>query len=150
MRQRLPNLIAITAVNFFKRNFKVGGFQDTPFKKWKEVKGNKSGRKPLVQSGNLRRGIKKIKVTQNKIIVGVAGNIPYAQIHNEGGKIPITPKMRRWAWYMFKKTNNELYKGIALTSKKHIEIPERKFIGDSVALDKALERLIIKQMKTLE
>lgn len=149
IRQRLPNQIAITAVNFFKRNFKVGGFVDRPFKKWKEVGGKNKRGKTLVKSGNLRRAIKKLRVTRNKVVVGINKNIPYAQIHNDGGKIPITPKMRRWAWYMFKKTNNELYKGIALTSKTHLDIPERKFIGDSIALDITLQRMILKQLNTL-
>lgn len=147
LRRALPRKLATTAVNFFKRNFRVGGYVDTTFTKWKD---SNNGRSTMVKSGNLRRAIKKIYVRPNRIVVGVAGNIPYARIHNEGGKIAITPKMRRYFWGMFLQTNDEKYKWMALTKKTHIEIPQRQFIGeDNKAVEKTLEREIIRQMKKL-
>lgn len=147
VRKGLTNKLAIVAVNFFKRNFRVGGFVDKPFKKWKDS-GKKSG-KTLVKTGNLRRSIKKIVANFKGFVVGVTGNIAYAKIHNEGGKIEITQKMRRQFWYMYGKTGEVKYKAMALTSKTHIEIPERKYIGDSEAIEIALEREIKKQFKKL-
>lgn len=147
LRNRLPNKIAITAVNFFKRNFKVGGFVDKPFQKWKKSQMNK--RTTMVQSGNLRRAIKKLRVSRNRVVVGIGQHIPYAQIHNEGGQIPITPKMRRFFWAKFKETGKEHWKNMALTKKKHLEIPQRKFIGDTKALEITIERMMIKELKTL-
>lgn len=144
-RRRLPNKVAITAVNFFKRNFSVGGFVDKPFKKWKKSKFN--NRTTMVQSGATRRDIKKIKVNQNKVVVGIANHNHYAQIHNTGGKIPITPKMRRFFWGKFKETGKEHWKALALTKKKHIDIPKRQFIGDSKALEVTIDRMIIRELK---
>ena len=146
-KRRVPNKIAITAVNFFKRNFKVGGFVDSPFRKWKKNANPRKRGAILVKSGRLRRGIKKLKVTSTKVVVGVSSQIKYARIHNEGGKIPITQKMRRYFWAMHKKTGNEFYKNMALTSKTHIEIPERTFIDDSVSLEKTLDRMLIKELE---
>lgn len=149
IRRRLPNKLAIVAVNFFKRNFKVGGYVDTSFTKWKDS--GKKNRKTLVNTGNLRRSIKKIYSSIKKVVVGVTGTIPYAQIHNEGGKIEITPKMRRNFWYMYGKTGDVKYKAMALTPKTHIDIPQRQFIGeDNKAIEIALDREIIRQFKTLK
>lgn len=144
-RRKLPNKIAITAVKFFKRNFKVGGFVDKPFKKWKKSKFN--NRTTMVQSGDTRRDIKKLHVSQDKIVVGIANHNHYAKIHNEGGKIVITPKMRRFFWAKFKETGREHWKFMAITQKTHIDIPKRQFIGDSKALEITVERMIIKELK---
>ena len=150
LRRRLPNKIAIAVVNFFKRNFRVGGFVDKPFTKWDAPKNPKKTRSTLVESGTLRRGIKKIKVTLNRVVVGVSKFIKYAQIHNEGGKIPITPKMRRKFWAMYKESGNVFYKNMALTQKTHIDMPERRYIGDSAALDITLQRMLRTALKTLQ
>lgn len=146
-KKRLPNKIAITAVNFFKRNFKVGGFVDSPFRKWKDSTNPRKRGTTLVQSGRLRRSIKKLKVSFRWIVVGVPSDVKYARIHNEGGNIPITPKMRRYFWAMYKKTGADYWKALALTSKKHITIPERTFIDDSVVLEKDIKTVIINELE---
>ena len=55
------------------------------------------------------------KSVSAKVIVGIANHNHYAKIHNEGGKILITPKMRRFFWAKFKETGKEYWKGLALT-----------------------------------
>lgn len=147
-RNQIPERIAITLVNFFKRNFDRGGFVDRPFQKWKPVKNPRNiGRKILIKSGRLRRGIKKMKVTRNIVVVGVGSEIKYAQIQNDGGQIPVTPKMRKYFWAMYKQTGEEYYKSLALTKKKHLDIPARKYIGDSKALFITVDRMIQKELK---
>ena len=148
-KRSLPNKVAITAANFFKKNFRLGGFNGKPFKKWKKPANPRKTGSTLVGagSGRLRRNIKKLRANFRMVVVGVPANIQYARIHNEGGKIPITPKMRRYFWAMHKKTGNDYYKGLALTKKTHFDMPERKFIGDSPVLAKELEELIIGELK---
>jgi len=97
----------------------------------------------------LRRGIKVTNVSRNQVRVGVDSNIKYAEIHNFGGKIEITPKMRRYFWAMFKQTGDAYYKGLALTKKKHFDIPERKFIGNTLAMEPRLDRRTIKELKKI-
>lgn len=145
-RDELPRKVGVTAVNFFKRNFTLGGFADKPFKRWKG-KQNPRGRKLMVQSGTLRRGIKTLRTSRNKVVVGVGKHIQYAKLHNEGGKVAVTPKSRRFFWAMYLKTGNAYYKNLALTKKTHFDIPQRQFIGDSKALEINLERMIIKELK---
>ncbi|MDY3352311.1 phage virion morphogenesis protein [Riemerella anatipestifer] len=140
--------MAIVTVNFFKRNFDVGGFVDRPFQKWKDSS-YPGSRKTMVKSGNTRRDIKKLKVSQDQVIVGIGSHNHYAEIHNTGGKILITPKMRRFFWAKFKETGRDYWKFLAITKKTHLDIPKRKFIDDSKALEITAERMIIKELNKL-
>lgn len=145
-RRTVPQKAAITMVNFFKRNFNVGGFVDVPFQRWKKST-YPGARATMVRSGNTRREIKKIQISESRVVVGIANHNHYAKIHNEGGKIPITPKMRRFFWAKFKETGKDYWKWLALTKKSFIEIPQRKIIGDSIALEKTLDRMLILELK---
>lgn len=145
-KRTIPHKAAITMVNFFKRNFNVGGFVDVPFKRWKKST-YPGARGAMVRSGNTRREIKKIQVSQSRVVVGIANHNHYAKIHNEGGKILITPKMRRFFWAKYKETGKDYWKGLALTKKTHIDIPQRKFIGESKALEKTLDRMLIAELR---
>lgn len=145
-KRTIPHKAAITMVNFFKRNFNVGGFVDVPFKRWKKST-YPGARATMVRSGNTRREIKKIQVSQSRVVVGIANHNHYAKIHNEGGKILITPKMRRFFWAKYKETGKDYWKGLALTKKTHIDIPQRKFIGESKALEKTLDRMLIAELR---
>lgn len=48
----------------------------------------------------------------------------YARIQDKGGttRPTVTKRMRGWAWYMFYKTKDEKYKGIALTKKSRLTV----------------------------
>lgn len=146
-KRSIPQKAAITMVNFFKRNFQVGGFVDEPFQKWKKSTAPRK-RRTMVRSGNTRRQIKKLQVSETRVVVGIANHNHYAKIHNEGGKIPITPKMRRFFWAKHKETKQDYWKFLALTKKTYLDIPKRQFIGDSKALEKAIERMYIKEMRS--
>lgn len=147
-RNTIPDKIAIAVVNFFKRNFELQGFVDNGLQKWKPITNPKDrGRKILSKRGNLKRALKKFRADRNKVIVGVAADVKYAAIQNDGGQIRITPKMRRYFWAMFKQTKEEYWRGLALTKKEFIVIPQRQFIGDSKALVKNVDRMIAKELK---
>jgi phage gpG-like protein len=147
-RSQIPRRIAMSTENFFKRNFQVQGFVDQPFKKWPERKNPKDkGRAILVKSGKLRRAIKPLKITEKVVVVGVGEHIPYAALHNSGGKIKVTPKMRRFFWAKYMETQDEYYKSLALTKKQYLTMPKRQFIGESKALYVALDRMIARQLE---
>lgn len=145
-KKSIPQKAAITMVNFFKRNFQAGGFVDEPFQKWKQSS-YPGARRTMVKSGNTRRQIKKLQVSETRVVVGIANHNHYAKIHNEGGKILITPKMRRFFWAKFKETGKDYWKFLAITKKTHLEIDKREFIGPSKALEKTIERMYIKELK---
>ena len=88
-------------------------------------------------------------MSHNRVTVGVDSSIKYAQIHNDGGKIEITPKMRRYFWAMFKQTGDTYYRGMALTQKKHFVIPQRQFIGNTKAMEVRLTRRYIKELQKM-
>ena len=46
----------------------------------------------------------------------------YARIQDTGGitRPTVTPRMRKWAWYMFYKFKEDKFKGIALTKKQKL------------------------------
>lgn len=53
--------------------------------------------------------------------------IPYANIQDNGGKIRITEKMRKFFWAMYAKTNQSKYKAMALTKNTHLTIKASNF-----------------------
>ena len=99
--------------------------------------------------------------------VTVSNDLPYAAIHNQGGTISttVTPKMRRFAWYMYYNTSGsspkgqkgkkkspaqsaspqaEFWRNLALTRKQKltVRIPKRQFIGKSEELTKSINEKI--------
>lgn len=172
MRLKLIRESAAFAVAFFKRSFTVQGFMNNTLEKWPERKGGprNNGRGILIDKGVLKRAVRIKRTGVDGAVVGVDEAIPYAQIHNEGGEIEITPKMRRFFWAMYyryagqmvyntrtkkaadTKRNrglNEMaafYRNMAITNKKTITIPKRQFIGDSAKLDREILNHITKEM----
>lgn len=147
-RSRIPDRIAIQAVNFFKRNFELQGFVDKGVEKWKTLSNPADrSRQILRKRGTLKNAIRKIKAERNKVVVGVGSDVKYAALQNYGGQVPVTPKMRRYFWAMYKQTGQDYYKGLALTKKTHLDIPARKFIGDSEGLVKNIDRMIATELK---
>lgn len=150
LRKKLPRLFGIEAVNLFKANFDAEGFiaGEGRLQKWKPTI-QITGRKILTKTRRLRRGIKIMSTSRSQVVVGVDRNIKYAKIHNDGGKIPVTPKMRRYFWAMFKETGKPMWKAMALTDKKEFVIPARPYIGDTLAMKPRLDRRTIKELKKI-
>ena len=148
----LANDIAINALDEFDENFERQGF----FKKndWKKSDNKKRGGSTLIGkgSGRLRRSLY-IKQADSRKIEIAADGVPYAAIHNAGGKIKITEKMRGWAWSQHYKKNKSkkkrkqmsMHKAIAITKKTHLIIPKRQFLGHHPILTTQTEDLIKKE-----
>ena len=149
----LLNKIRIDLAQEFDRNFERKAFF---YQKWKPSKNN------LQQTGALRRSIK--SAVQGNA-VAFTSSLPYASIHNHGGRIRITQRMKRFFWAMYYKASNaqtynaktrqlanntkntrlsksaNQYKAMALMPiGKQMNIPQRQFIGPHPKV-----RLIIKQ-----
>ncbi len=100
----------------------------------------------LIHSSALLNGT--IHTTKGNSIEVYCG-LAYANIHNEGGRIPITAKMRRYFWARFieSKASEEHWRAMALTKKKQISIPRRTFVGVSRTTDKNFQRISDKVME---
>ena len=79
-----------------------------------------------------------------------SSELPYFSIHNRGGKVPVTPAMRRYFWAMYyrnvppegatgkradrKSRTAAYYRSLALTKKTEFDIPRRQVVGDHPAV----------------
>ncbi|MDD4395679.1 MAG: phage virion morphogenesis protein [Bacteroidales bacterium] len=118
----------------FDNNFSRGGFFG---KKWPNRRDGKPSH--LNNTGTLRRSIKS---TISGSTLTFTSSTPYSAIHNEGGEIVVTPKMKRYFWAMYKETKQDRYKAMALMKVgSKIKIPQRQFIGDYPGINKTIERV---------
>lgn len=116
--------------NFFVESFHNTGFTDKNFEAW-DSSANNTG-KVLTQSADLRDSVDVFERSFKRIVFG--SDSVYAEIHNNGGVIPITKKSRKFFWAMFKETGETKWKAMALTKKQAFKIPKRQFIGESATL----------------
>lgn len=146
----LPATAAETARAFFVQSFIKQGFTDTSFIPWVQRK-EALPHKILNQSLALKSSIKITRADLERIEVSAGEGLSYAGIHNEGGTITIkvTPKMRKYFWMMFKKTEENKWKFMALTKKETltIKIPKRQFIGNSETLNNTIEQMFIRRIQ---
>ena len=76
----------------------------------------------------------------------------YASIHNKGGTIKITEKMRKYFYYRARVAKNKQEKkyfiNLANVGSK-INIPQREFIGDSKKLTRKIKIKIMKELNNV-
>ncbi len=143
----------------FDRNFVRKAFFDRPWKARRQ-----SGRGSLLTTtARLKRSLRcRIQNTS----LEWSSDAPYAQIHNEGGTIPITAKMRRYFWFrhiqatgklIFNRKTRELaagarnnsmseealrWRNMALSKNGKITIPQRQFIGDHPKVAQSIDAVV--------
>lgn len=90
--------ISVELADEFDRNFEREAFFN---ERWARRKHNDDeSRGLLAQSGTLRRSIKKEATTTGHSVV-FSSSVPYAAIHNEGGTITVTRRMKKYFWYRY-------------------------------------------------
>lgn len=144
MRRTMPVKVGRIAKDHFQTGFRQGGFQDNGTQAWQRKKRpDKYG--PLMSSRQNLYGSIYYHPEDYKVAVGT--EVPYAAIHNEGGDIVVTARMKRFFWAKYRETNGgtwkrnekneeaEFWKTLALKKVGSvIHIPQRKFIGESQEL----------------
>jgi phage gpG-like protein len=163
LKLRMIQKAAGIALAFFKASFTNQGFTDEALVKWiNRIPGtpNNQGRAIEVGRGTLKRGLRIKMANIDGAIVGMDEGIPYAEIQNFGGKIPITPQMRRFFWAMYYKFGGGVkgmpeeeipataifYRNLAITKELFITIPARQFIGDSKTLERNIYNYVTQQL----
>ncbi len=128
----------------FDRNFERKGFFSD---KWKPRAHDYSRGSLLMVSSALRRSVKGgAETLENGVRFSSA--VPYASIHNEGGKITVTAKMKRYFWAQFIKTKDEAWRRMALMKVgKVITMPERRFIGDGPDTQRIIREAIDRNLQ---
>lgn len=147
--------IYVELTDEFARNFERKAFFDKP---WEERKRTGRGSLLLV-SGRLRRSIRAC-TTKNSI--RFMSDCEYADIHNAGGTILVTSKMKKYFWAMYYKNQQGLYMSIKtkdyktktnikknaeaefwanMARAKKITIPQRQFIGKHPKVDNIVREI---------
>jgi len=139
----LMNDIGNEALNFFKQSFINQGWTDGKFEPWKPIKDK--GGKILIKKGKLWNSMLINKL--NDDMVEIISMSDYATIHNEGGVVKITKKMKKFYWSKYKSTKKEFWKALALSDK--FTIPKRQFMGESRTLDLKIENIIIEKWEKM-
>lgn len=148
----------------FDRNFERKAFFT---KRWKDRKLDGRG-SLLLTTGKLRRSI---RANVDKESVTWSSSEPYAAIHNYGGRITVTAKMKRFFWAKFYELSGriryrkdgktskssqkysrqaEFYRNLALMKiGSKIEIPQRQFLGDSPEVRKCVKTVCKEQLNAV-
>jgi phage gpG-like protein len=155
---RIPNEVAIIAVNFTKERFRDQAWLDKTREPWKERSKKRPGKKRsqtlLVDKGRLKRSIRKVLVTQSLIVIGT--DVRYAQALNDGFKGTINQRVKAHeraktkfgiaSRKSFKRSTRIEYGRVrvgtikvkAFTRKIRQNIPARPFIGASETLERRI------------
>lgn len=165
--------LSIELKDEFDKNFERQAFFS---EKWSRTKSPlRRGKHILADTGNLRSSIR--AETSDKS-VRFFTDLPYAEIHNDGGEIVVTKRMKKFFWWKYstvvgglgRKKNGELrnnthnrglsnvaafYKAMALKPEgSTITIPRRRFIGYSKDVENVITEIVEDNLneyfKTLE
>ena len=165
IKRRILNDVRVEAAEQFDRNFETESFFGEA---WQRKKSPIGGDHVLVGQGNLRRDIS-ARLDEDSITF--EATLPYAAIHNEGGEIKVTDRMKRYFWAMYYQANGGLgrrkdgtlrkdKKTARLTTEaefwKHmalmkvgttIKSPRRRFIGVHPQLEAAVVSVIERRLQ---
>ena len=166
--RNIINDVRIEMKDEFDRNFERKAFFDQAWPKVSLI--NRKG-SMMARSNNLRRGFQ-AKIQGEKI--AFSNSLPYASIHNEGGEITVTKKMKSYFWAMFYQASGGISfsiktKAAAKTKKnaalsieaqqfkalalmpigKKIKIPSRRMIGDHPRIKEVISGVIDQNLKDL-
>ncbi len=126
----------------FDRNFERKAFFSD---KWKPRAHDYNRGSLLIVSSAMRRSAQG-QVSGNG--VRFSSSLPYTALHNEGGKITVTAKMKRFFWAKYKETKDESWRRMVLMKVgKVITMPERRFIGDGPDTQRIIRGVIDDNLK---
>lgn len=158
LKKNILTDLKVDLLDEFDQNFTRKAFFDKPWlQRPREGKGSL-----MIVSG---RGRRSIRGEVSGSGVRWLSDTDYMGIHNRGGKVPITPKMRRYFWAQYyknagqitmtKKTKRaastqrnmrlnaeaQFWRNMALTKKEQIEIPKRQVIGNHRRVGKIVQQV---------
>lgn len=159
--KRILRDIQVELGDEFDRNFERQAFFSEAWARRKSP--NRPGGTLLIDTGNLRRSVRS-RTTENSITFFT--DLPYAAIHNDGGEIVVTAKMKRFFWYKYyeatgsfgRKKNGErrndkrtqqlsteadFWRFMALKrAGTTIRIPRRRFLGAGPEVERIVREII--------
>ena len=152
--------MGVIAVNHFTKSFKDGGFTDETLETWKPRKRTErsrlGNRAILVKSGRLRRSLRSRR--KGGFAVVISTDVPYAQIHNEGGTINKKERehilnFNKKGGFQRQRTERQRaktsYAQKVIMSAHTIKMPKRQFIGYSGKLNRLIISKFDLQLKRI-
>lgn len=159
-----PVVAGSIAVNFFQDSFNKQAWIDTSKDKWKPRKDTgkrNKGRAILVKSGRLKRATRVKHASWNNVLV--VNDTPYAAAHNDGVNETQTVKghkrtatRRASTKSSYKAIGNEKRKARKIkingathsvkSYSRHMKIPRRRFMGESMALNNRIDREFLRRL----
>lgn len=159
--RNILNDVRVELSDEFDRNFERQAFFNEAWQRRSSP--TRPGGSILIDTGKLRQSISS-RTTDSSITF--CSTLPYAAIHNEGGEIKVTARMKRFFWHKYHKatgsfgrkkngerrndkrtvqlsTEAEFWKHMALMKEgKSIKIPRRRFLGASPEVEQAVKDII--------
>lgn len=165
LKRRILKDIRVEAASEFDRNFETQSFFGQAWQRHRSPA--RADKHILVDTGALRRSI---SAQSDEDSITFRSALPYAAIHNEGGEIKVTARMKRFFWARYYEANGGLgrrkdgtlrkdRRNARLTTEaefwKHmaqmkvgsaIRIPRRRFLGFHAVLEKDVTAIIEKRL----
>lgn len=147
-KRRSPRIVGNLAVQYFKMNFRIGGFVDVTIQKWRPRKAGavrNKGRALLVNTGRGRRSIRIMKIFPGVVVVGT--DVNYMSMHNTGGVINRQVTVRAHL------RKNKRSKGQSIVTRHQRQmntfIPKRQFMGNSRHLNKRIDQKLLIELRRI-
>lgn len=159
--KRILRDIRVEMADEFDRNFERQAYFNT---KWQRKRSPASKSSTLlVDTGALRRSVQS-RVTDHSVIF--ESTLPYAAIHNEGGQIVVSKRMKGYFWHRYYQaqgafgrtksgrlrkdkrneqlsTQAEFWKHLALMRiGSTIKIPKRQFLGTGAEVEQLVRNVV--------
>lgn len=145
----VPVKIQAAAVRQFRANFKAQGFINNGVKPWRPRiayktmhLGKKADRLTLVDRALLINSVRPLgQASWGRIAIQAGGpHVPYAQIHNEGGTIRGTFRVRA---HTRRTSRGKMVNVKSFSRRVNTTIPKRQFMGDSHELRMEARKIIM-------
>ena len=153
LMQNILSDLRVELLDEFDSNFTRKAFFDRPWPARRMPGGRGS---LLIVSGRLRRSL---RCSQTRSALMFYSDAAYFSIHNRGGRIPVTPRMRKYFWAMYyryapssgnragaKNAIAEYYKSLALTKAQEFTIPQRQIVGDHPKVSRAVDDICVRHV----
>lgn len=159
--KRILKDIQVEMGDEFDRNFERQAFFSEAWARRKSP--TRPGGPILIDTGQLRKSISS-RTTEDSITFYT--DLPYAEIHNDGGEIRVTRRMKGWFWHKYREAGGafgrrkdgtprkdkrnvqltseaEFWKFMALKKEgSTIRIPRRRFLGASPEVEQAVREIV--------
>jgi len=164
LKRDILNDIRVEMRDQFDQNFIRKGFFDQP---WEKRRSPFRRGTLMAVTNRMRRSYRATLETSG---VRFSSDAPGAALHNKGGQIRVTPKMRKYFWAQYYKKQGmqtktktgkvsasqrnlqlnseaEFFKRMALSKKGVIDMPKRQVIGPHPVIDETVKKISNNRIK---